>query len=108
MLIETRNFKKLNPLHFYNDASVLPLRRIASDHKIPIYERTELLDQLISSIVDKHAPEKIGSRSELQEKPVGWSILGSVGSTAPMGEVDCGRLGPWARLTEVDLVHGRG
>ena len=58
LLIKTRNFRKLNPLHFYNDCSHLPLLQIASDHNLSIHERTEKLDQLIISVVDKHAPEK--------------------------------------------------
>ena len=34
--------------------------------------------------------------------------MGPTKLTAPMGEVDSGRLGPWARLTVVDLAHGLG
>ena len=59
LLIKTRNFKKLNPMHFYDDCSHLPLRRIASDPNLSIHERTEKLHQLIISIVDKQAPEKM-------------------------------------------------
>ena len=45
-------------MRFNNDCSHLPLRRIASDQNLSIHERTEKLNQLIISIVDKHAPEK--------------------------------------------------
>ena len=53
-------------MDFCNDCSHLPLRQIASDPNLSIHERTEKLDQLIISIVDKHAPEK--KSSALQEK----------------------------------------
>ena len=45
-------------MDFYNDCSHLPLRQIATDPNLSIHERTKKLDQLIISIVDKHAPEK--------------------------------------------------
>ena len=35
----------------------------------------------------------------------GWLISRPAKSTAPMGEVDCGRLGPFMRLTMVHLAH---
>ena len=40
------------------------------------------------------ASKQVGNR-------VGWSISGPAKSTAPVGEVDHGRLGPWARMTIV-------
>ena len=47
LLIKTRNIKKLNPMHFYNDCSHLPLRRTVSDPNLSVHEQTEKLDQLI-------------------------------------------------------------
>ena len=57
-LIKTRNFRKLNPVLFYNDCALLPLKRTATDPNLSIHERTEKMDKLIINVVDKHAPEK--------------------------------------------------
>ena len=57
-LIKTRNFRKLNPVLFYNDCALLPLKQTATDPNLSINERTEKMDKLIINVVDKHIPEK--------------------------------------------------
>ena len=57
-LITTRNYHKINHISFFNDCSSLPLIETAHDRTLDIHQRVNEIDQLIISVVDKHAPEK--------------------------------------------------